>query len=106
YDQQIIDQSGIHGGDSLIETMRKKDVAVSHIVDELPQVSNSTIEVTGFNDIIIQVKEFNTVAYIADDSSYLRVLENGAVLDDVYSVSDRKSTRLNSSHVSISYAVF
>src|SRR5699024_2127385 len=87
YDQQIIDQSGIHGGDSLIETMRKKDVAVSHIVDELPQVSNSTIEVTGFNDIIIQVKEFNTVAYIADDSSYLRVLENGAVLDDVYSVS-------------------
>lgn len=87
YDQQIIDQSGIHGGDSLIETMRKKDVAVSNIVDELPQVSNSTIEVTGFNDIIIQVKEFNTVAYIADDSSYLRVLENGAVLDDVYSVS-------------------
>src|SRR5699024_11799678 len=30
----------------------------------------------------------------------------GCVLSDRYTVLDRKSTRLNSSHVSISYAVF
>lgn len=87
YDQQIIDESGIRGGDSLIKTVREKEATVSNVVNSLPQVSDSTIEVTGFNNILIQVKEFNTVAYIANESSYLRVLENGTVLDDAYSVS-------------------
>src|SRR5437868_13097848 len=32
--------------------------------------------------------------------------QHGAVLDDPVGAGDRKSTRLNSSHVSISYAVF
>lgn len=87
YVQEIIDESGIRGGDSLIETVREKEATGSHLVDGLPQVSDATVEVSGFNDITIRVKEFNTVAYIAKDSSYLRVLENGTVLDDVYSVS-------------------
>src|SRR5699024_12068824 len=64
YDQEIINTSGIRSGDSVIETMRFKDKVIANVVDELPQVSSSTVELSGFNDIIIDVKEYNTVAYI------------------------------------------
>lgn len=87
YDQEIINTSGIRSGDSVIETMRFKDEVIAKVVDKLPQVSSSTVELSGFNDIIIDVKEYNTVAYIAKDNAYLRVLENGTVLNDVFSVS-------------------
>lgn len=87
YDQQIINESGITGGDSLIETWQSFEEVEKKIVDQLPQVSSSTMNVVGMNKIEIHVEEFSTVGYIAQDGSYLRVLENGAVLDDVYTVS-------------------
>src|SRR5690349_23358286 len=42
------------------------------------------------------------------DAQFLRVVQSGAghLHGDAVHVSDRKSTRLNSSHVEISYAVF
>lgn len=87
YDQEIIDQSGILSGDSVIKTFHEKENVVNQVVDGLPQVAETTVELDGFNDVVIRVKEFDTVAYIANDTSYLRVLENGTVLDDAYSVS-------------------
>src|SRR5699024_10404441 len=56
--------------------------------------------------------ELLTVRFLAELGSPLsRILEAwkapaGSVRDFVFSATDRKSTRLNSSHVSISYAVF
>lgn len=87
YDQQIIEESGIRSRDSVLELMRKKDTTAENIVQNLPQVSESSVDISGFNEVIIQVKEYNTVAYIAKEQSYLRVLENGTVLDEEYNVS-------------------
>lgn len=87
YDQQIIEESGIRSKDSVLELMRKKDTTAENIVRNLPQVSESSVDISGFNEVIIQVKEYNTVAYIAKEQSYLRVLENGTVLDEEYNVS-------------------
>lgn len=87
YDQQIIEESGIRSNDSILELMRQKERTAENIVQNLPQVSESSVEVSGFNDVIIQIKEHNTVAYIAQDNSYLRVLENGTVLDEEYNIS-------------------
>lgn len=87
YDQQIIEESGIRSKDSIIELMRKKEMTAGNIVHNLPQVSESSVDISGFNEVVIQVKEYNTVAYIAKDNSYLRVLENGTVLDEEYNVS-------------------
>ncbi|SHE37924.1 cell division protein FtsQ [Atopostipes suicloacalis DSM 15692] len=87
YDQQIIEESGIRSKDSVLELMRKKDTTAENIVQNLPQVSESSVDISGFNEVIIQVKEYNTVAYIAKEQSYLRVLENGTVLDEEYNVS-------------------
>lgn len=87
YDQTILEDSGIRSGDSVIETMQNKEEFAQQVFDQSPQISESTVVLEGFNEIIIRVKEYDTVAYIANESSYLRVLENGAVLDDVFSVS-------------------
>lgn len=87
YDQMIINESNIHGGDSIIETYQKLEDIEKNITANLPQVAETNASIVDINNIQINVKEFNTVAYIAQDGSYLRVLENGVVLDDVYSVS-------------------
>src|SRR5690554_7322809 len=51
-----------------------------------------------------QISE-NTVKYIASDQ-FLQNLENNGIKNPTSTKEDRKSTRLNSSHVRISYAVF
>lgn len=87
YIQEIIDESGLKTGDSVYKSRRKFDEIENKIVDELPQVSKAELGIDGLNDIFIEVDEFKTVAYIAKDEAYLRVLENGRVLDDHYTVS-------------------
>lgn len=87
YDQTIIDKSTIQGGDSVIDTLNISDDLAEKITAELPQVEKTTVSLDSLNHIVIEVEEFDTVAYIANEGSYLRVLENGAVLDDMYSVS-------------------
>lgn len=87
YDQTVLDESLIRTGDSVLEMARETDTIAEKITSNIPQVKNTNVAISGFNDIKISVEEFETVAYIAQDGMYLRVLENGKVLDDVYSVS-------------------
>src|SRR5690606_41542694 len=55
----------------------------------------------------VQMKRYFFIADSLDDLEIVeRNLESGGVLDPQIHVLDRKSTRLNSSHVKISYAVF
>lgn len=87
YVQTVIDESGIRTGDSMIELYQETEAIGEQITKEIPQVSNSHVEILGLNEIFLHIEEYSTVAYIAQDESYLRVLENGTVLDDVYDVS-------------------
>ena len=87
YVQEIIDSSNIHGGDSVISIMNNQEKIENNITDQLEQVSETSVELVGANDIMVQVDEFNTVAYIAEKGSYLRVSENGRVLDAAYNIS-------------------
>lgn len=87
YVQKIIDESRIKPGDSIYESRAKFGEIENKIVHTLPQISDAKITVDGINDISIEVDEFRTVAYIAEDESYLRVLENGTVLENLYATS-------------------
>lgn len=87
YVQEIIDESGIIRGESLLQAKQRFTEIEKHILTQLPQISNAELVIDGMNKVIIQVDEFRTVAYIADDGSYLRVLENGRVLDNLYTIS-------------------
>lgn len=87
YVQDIIDESGIVTGDSLFKTKQSFAEIEKNIFAQLPQISSAKLSIDEMNKIIIQVDEFKTVAYIAEEESYLRVLENGRVLDNLYTIS-------------------
>lgn len=87
YVQEIIDESGIERGESLLTAKKRFIEAEKNILAELPQISNAELMINEMNKIIIQVDEFKTVAYIAEDESYVRVLENGRVLENLYTTS-------------------
>lgn len=87
YVQNIINESNVRTGDSMIDIYRNQDAIANKVTNEIPQVSETTVEIIGLNDLSIHVEEFSTVAYIAQDGAYLRVLENGVVLEDTYDIS-------------------
>lgn len=87
YDQTVLEESAIKNGDSVILTAQNMEEVGKKITENIPQISETSIAISGFNEVVINVEEFGTVAYIAQEGSYLRVLENGKVLDDVYAVS-------------------
>lgn len=87
YDQTIIDQSSIHNGDSVLQLLKNKESVEQSIMEELPQVSKAEVSLSEMNEVAIHVEEFDTVAYIAREGQYLRVLENGKVLDDAFHIS-------------------
>lgn len=87
YDQLIIDESSIEIGDLVYKSKEKFLDDEKKIVSNLTQISKSKLTLEELNQIVIEVEEFNTVAYIAKDESYRRVLENGQVLDEPYSIS-------------------
>lgn len=86
YVQEIIDESGVQGGDSLIDTLQNREDIANRVTEQLDQVEKTSVDVSDVNNVTIQVEEFNTVSYIDDDGSYLRVLENGTVLEEPYDV--------------------
>lgn len=87
YVQDIIDESGITKGDSLLKTKQHFVEIEEKILNEFPQVARSEITIDGLNTIIIKIKEYKTVAYLTKEEAYLKVLENGLVLDTLYSMS-------------------
>lgn len=87
YEQSIIDENDIEIGDYVFTSQGKFEEIEDKIIDQLVQISKAKMRVEEMNDLVIEVEEFDTVAYIAKDEGYLRVLENGKVLDDEYSIS-------------------
>ena len=67
YVQEIIDESGVRGGDSLIDTLQEREAIEQSVTDQLEQVKSTSVEVSGLNDLSIQVEEFDTVSYIAQE---------------------------------------
>src|SRR5699024_11580227 len=55
-------------------------------------------------ELAMKLKEEKERKRLAEEKA--KILENTIAMDKPYTDLDRKSTRLNSSHVSISYAVF
>lgn len=84
YDQHVLESSHINPGDSIWETYFNKRNIENKIEDENSQVSNSELVFTGINSFAIQIKEYETVAYLSQDNQYKKILENGTILDEVF----------------------
>lgn len=87
YDQTVLDESQVKTGELVLHLTQETEEIEKTITNNIPQVRQTNVSISGFNEVVIQIEEFGTVAYIAQEGSYLRVLENGKVLDDVYTVS-------------------
>lgn len=86
-DQQVIDSSGVRSGDPLWVTYFEREEIEQRVITLLPQVSDAILAFSGINDFTFEIKEYNTVAYLLENNGYLKVLENGIIVEDDYSTS-------------------
>lgn len=87
YDQNVIDATQVKKGDPLLKTYRQLKQIENTVTKQLQQVSKSKAKITHINELQIEIEEYDTVAYLSSDEIYLRVLENGTILEQEYSVS-------------------
>ncbi|PKR78540.1 cell division protein FtsQ [Halalkalibacillus sediminis] len=52
-------------------------------IEQHPEVSQVSVNKNWYNEVVLSVQEFNRVAYVKVDDSYVPVLENGERLNDV-----------------------
>lgn len=82
YDQVVLDSSGVESGDSVIENYLNRGKIEEKIVAENPQVSQAELSIAGIQDIVILIEEYQTVAYLSNENSYDKILENGEILEE------------------------
>ncbi len=82
YDQVVLESSGLSSGESLWENYLNRKNIEEKIVNENPQVSQAQVSISGIQDVIITIDEYETVAYLSNENSYKKILENGEILED------------------------
>lgn len=82
YDQAVLDSSGLSSGQSLWEKYLKRNEIEEHIVGSNPQVKEAELTLSGIQDFTIAIEEYTTVAYLSNDNTYKKILENGDILDE------------------------
>ncbi|OJF96513.1 cell division protein FtsQ/DivIB [Alkalibacterium sp. 20] len=82
YDQVILDSSGLTSGDSIWEEYLNKRKIEEKIVQDNPQVAQAELSLSGIQDFVIKIEEYKTVAYLASDNTYKKILENGNILEE------------------------
>ncbi|GAB2483409.1 hypothetical protein GCM10008929_05530 [Alkalibacterium psychrotolerans] len=84
YDQVVFESSQITPGDSLIETVISKNRIENTIEDSNVQVRAAELNVSGLQSITLSVEEYQTVAFLLEEGSYRKILENGEILDESF----------------------
>lgn len=84
YDQVVFESSQITPGDSLIETFISRSRIEKTIEDSNVQVREAELNVSGLQTITLSVREYQTVAFLLEEGSYRKILENGEILDESF----------------------
>src|SRR5699024_10198487 len=89
-----------------IENESEKEETIEEEVITEIEPGSIVLPIPHFSEIIKKLPE--EIVQITVEENFKTVIQSGKAVFTLYgqSVEDRKSTRLNSSHVSISYAVF
>lgn len=82
--QNILDQTSIKVGGSIPNIWRNREEFEQEIVEKIEQVKDADIEIQNYNEIVIHIDEFQTVAYLSEGNDYYRILENGVILDEPF----------------------
>lgn len=85
-EQLILDASKISRQQTAIGTLVSSQSVEATIISTLPKVKAVHVKREKLHDIILEVEEFETIAYLSQGDSYQSVLENGTILDEPYQV--------------------
>ena len=81
-EQLIIDASQITPKKTMFGTLSNQDTIATQIQKKLPKIKKVTVRWQGVNNVLLEVTDYKTVAYLEKKSSYQSVLENGNVLSE------------------------
>ncbi|SFB84840.1 cell division protein FtsQ [Alkalibacterium subtropicum] len=82
YDQAVLDSSGLSSGQSIWENYLNRNEIEERILEANPQVKKAEVALTGMQTFTITIEEYSTVAYLSNDNSYKKILENGDILNE------------------------
>lgn len=82
YDQTILDSSGLEPGESIWENYLNKSEIEEKVVEADPQIRKADLTFSGIQGFTIHVEEYKTVAYLSNDNTYKKILENGVILEE------------------------
>src|SRR5690554_5173207 len=112
-DLTMLTSKGATNLEKSLESMKEKDLKISRLQDALNKKDSVTLALVsslkkevGINDPDIEINVEKGVVYISLSDKVLFQTGSYQISARAKEILDRKSTRLNSSHVRISYAVF
>lgn len=85
-EQLILEASQITKKQTVIGTLTNQQTIEAQIQGALPQIKKAEVHLQGVHDILLNVEDFTTIAYIDNGNRYQSVLENGTILLDEYTV--------------------
>lgn len=81
-DQAILDLSPVRPGQSVFRVRLNKSDMEEAFSNRHPQIREVVYNFSNWNNVIIQVDEFQTETYLAKEGQYYRVLENGDIVEE------------------------
>lgn len=81
-DQAILDLSPVRPGQSVFRVRLNKAEMEEAFSKRHPQIRGIVYDFSNWNNVIIQVDEYQTETYLVKDGQYYRVLENGDIVDE------------------------
>ncbi|WP_018659478.1 cell division protein FtsQ/DivIB [Allofustis seminis] len=81
--QEVLKASGLKMNQSIFE-VKGSEANIAKKIEAIEQVKEATVTLENWNEVNIKIDEFKTVAYMSHDEKYLRILENGTILDNQY----------------------
>lgn len=77
--EHLVKNSGLSTGMNIWKLDKKE---VEKEIEKLPEIKSATVKWSFPNNVLITVKEYDRIAVIAKENSFIPVLENGEILQD------------------------
>lgn len=75
--KQVIKTTEIKASDKVLDYLLHFNDVNNRITAEYPEVKNVGVSVNHFNQLVLQINEFNTIGYIKKENKYCKILSHG-----------------------------
>ncbi|MGP6138872.1 MULTISPECIES: cell division protein FtsQ/DivIB [unclassified Jeotgalibaca] len=85
-EQLILDASKITQKQTVVGTLVSEEAIEAEIIAALPQVKSVKVQWQKLNDIVLEIQDYETIAYLNDANEYNSVLENGFIVNEAHKI--------------------